>query len=132
MRKTIILAAVLSVAIVGVGVSVGTAANPHGQKSDPNASCGHHQGTGKPSGQCNDKGLPQSNGCNPNSSPHNPHCQLPPTTPTTPTPTTPKQGVTNGPKEPGSTPEANRAARRAQAVVASPGNEALQTAQLGG
>jgi hypothetical protein len=57
------------------------AANPHGSKGDPNASCGAGV-------TCADAGLPQSNGCNDSSSAHNPHC-VTTTTTTTTTPTTP-------------------------------------------
>jgi hypothetical protein len=69
------------------------AVNPHGPKSDPSASCGGGSG-GKPSGQCDDQGLPQSEGCEHGQAPvQNPHCQtaetgVTPTTPTTPTTTT--------------------------------------------
>lgn len=94
-------ALLVSIALVGGGATMALADNPHGSKSDPNASCGHHTGQGKPSGQCNDKGLPQSNGCNPSSSPHNPHCQG---GETTTTPTTPEQPGQPGQPGAGSAP----------------------------
>jgi hypothetical protein len=72
------------------------AVNPHGPKSDPSASCGGGSG-GKPSGQCDDPNLPQSEGCEHGQAPvQNPHCQSVTTgvTPTTPTtPSTPSAGA---------------------------------------
>jgi hypothetical protein len=70
------------------------AANPHGPKGDPSATCG--QG----STPCADQNLPQSNGCN-SSSTNNPHCQsatsgVTPTTPST-TPSTPVTPATGTP-----------------------------------
>jgi hypothetical protein len=84
--KRIYLMMVVAVGLlVPSAVFVGQAGadNPHGPKGDPTSSCGGSSG-GKPSGLCENAGLPQSNGCNASSSPHNPHC-TPTTTPSTPT-----------------------------------------------
>ena len=77
------------------------AANPHGPKGDPNASCGGGNG-GPP---CSDPGLPQSEGCLHGQAPvQNPHCQPAPgatgITPAAPTPvSTPAPApATSGPK----------------------------------
>lgn len=59
------------------------AANPHGPKGDPTSSCGGSSGA-KPSGLCDNAGLPQSEGCQHGQAPvQNPHCT--PTTASTPT-----------------------------------------------
>ncbi len=86
--------AILAISL-GAGAAISTADNPHGDKTDPNASCQHTPtGQGKPSGECNDQGLPQSEGCLHGQAPEqNPHCTPPPppceacTTSTTPTTT---------------------------------------------
>ena len=87
---TLVTAGALVVGSAALLAGSAGAANPHGDKSQPNgsdASCGGGSG-GKPSGQCKDPGLTQSNGCNSSSDPHNPHCTTPVTgiTPVTPTP----------------------------------------------
>jgi hypothetical protein len=74
------------------------AANPHGNPTDPNGSCG--QG----SNNCNNGGLNQSNGCNANSSPSNPHCQAAITPPTTDTPPASAPATTPAGSGPASTP----------------------------
>ena len=78
------------------------ATNPHSPKGSSDSSCGGGSG-GAP---CNNQNLPQSNGCNANSSDSNPHCQpatttVPTTTPAAPAPA--QQGAANqggsGPNE---------------------------------
>jgi hypothetical protein len=50
-----------------------SAANPHGDKGDPSASCGNN---GNGNGACDNPGLPQSEGCLHGQAPvQNPHCQ---------------------------------------------------------
>ena len=83
--------ALMGIAIAVPGIAIGE--NPHGDKTDPNASCQHTPtGQGKPSGECNDQGLPQSEGCQHGQAPfQNPHCTtttVPTTTTTTPSTTT--------------------------------------------
>jgi hypothetical protein len=95
---TLATAAVLTVGSAALLAGGAGAANPHGDKAQPNgtdASCGGNGGGGNPGGTCNDPGLTQSNGCNSSSSAHNPHCTVqvtgitsaptsPPAVPTTP------------------------------------------------
>ena len=106
MMKRILLMLAVSASLLATSglllAGSAAAANPHGDKSDPSASCGGNGG-GKPVGQCDDQGLPQSEGCEHGQAPvQNPHCQttetgVTPTTPTTPSTgnptTTPVQGV---------------------------------------
>jgi hypothetical protein len=92
---TLATAAVLSVGSAALLAGGAGAANPHGDKSQPNgsdASCGGNGGGGNPGGTCNDPGLTQSEGCQHGQAPvQNPHCTVQATgiTPTAPTTTTP-------------------------------------------
>lgn len=96
-KRILLLAAVVLALLIPSAALVGQAgaANPHGPPGDPNGSCGGSNGK-KPS-DCNNPGLPQSDGCQHGQAPNkNPHCQ-PGTTPTTPTtPTNPSNGVGGG------------------------------------
>jgi hypothetical protein len=118
MKRKLLTLATAGVLVVGsAALLAGSAgaANPHGDKSDPSASCGGNGGGGKPSGQCDDPGLPQSNGCNSSSSPHNPHCTVG-VTGITPAPTTPPATAAPAPV---TTPQAGggQAGKNAQGVA---------------
>lgn len=77
------------------------AANPHGDKSDPNAGC-NSQGQGNPGGNCSDPGLPQSQGCQNGQAPvQNPHCQ------------TTVSGITPAPSTPPTSSPANNPGQQA-------------------
>jgi len=91
---------IILMVVVGAGMLVPSAAlvgeagaaNPHGPKGDPTASCGS-SGGGKPSGLCQDQPLPQSQGCQHGQAPvQNPHCQQPSSSVTTTPTTTPTAG----------------------------------------
>jgi hypothetical protein len=84
MKRFVLLFMVAAGLMVPAAVFAGPAVadNPHGDKSDPSASCG------KPGGPpCQDANLPQSQGCQHGNAPNNnPHCT--PGTTSTPTPGT--------------------------------------------
>jgi hypothetical protein len=81
-KRIVLMLTVAGALLVPTALFVGSAgaANPHGDPSDPNGSCG------PASSNCNNGGLNQSNGCNANSSPSNPHCVTAETPPATSTP----------------------------------------------
>lgn len=82
MKRILLMLTVAGALLVPAAVFVGSAgaANPHGDPSDPNGSCG------PASSNCNNGGLNQSLGCNDSSSAHNPHCVPATTPPATSTP----------------------------------------------
>jgi hypothetical protein len=97
MKRILLTLAVASALLIPAAVLAAGAgaANPHGDKSDPSASCGGSSG-GKPTGNCDDQNLPQSEGCLHGQAPvQNPHCQgTTPETPVTPAgPNTPASGI---------------------------------------
>jgi LPXTG-motif cell wall-anchored protein len=93
MKRITLTLAVAGALVVPAMLLTGSAgaANPHGDKGDPSASCGH--GNQAP---CDDSQLPQSDGCLHGQAPaQNPHCQ-PGTsgiTPSTPVASNPPAGT---------------------------------------
>ena len=74
MKRITLTLAVAGAVVVPMALLTGSAwaANPHGDKSDPNAGC-NGQGQGA---ACSNPGLPQSQGCLNGQAPvQNPHCQ---------------------------------------------------------